>query len=108
LSDYAAGKYQQSLDDEWLYEKSYCDIMATTAEPLATDLLVRKCNSDKSRIDLQLKAVEDYQKALVTIAKTHKKLDQEREHWDARQLSKDLGPAIVSLGSAAVSVNRAF
>jgi len=69
---------------------------------------VRKCNADKSRIDLQLKAVEDYQKALETIAGTHRKLDEERERWNAKQLSKDLGPAIVSLGNAAVSVNKAF
>jgi len=69
---------------------------------------VRKCNADKSRIDLQLKAIEDYQKALETIAGTHKKLDEEREHWNAKRLSKDLGPAIVSLGNAAVSVNKAF
>lgn len=108
LSEYAAGKYHQSLEDEWRYERSYCDIMATTAEPLATDLLDRKCKTDKSRIDLQLKAIEDYQKALATIAGTHKKLDEERKHWDAKQLSKDLGPAIVSLGNAAVSVNKVF
>jgi len=69
---------------------------------------VRKCNADKSRIDLQLKAIEDYQKALETIAGTHKKLDEEREHWNAKRLSKDLGPAIVSLGNVAVSVNKAF
>jgi hypothetical protein len=108
LSVYAAGKYHQSFEDEWRYEKSYCDAMATTAEPLATDLLVRKCNADKSRIDLQLQAIEDYQKALATIAGTHKKLYEEREHWDAKKLSKDLGPAIVSLGNAAISVNKAL
>ena len=82
LSEYAAGKYHQSLEDEWRYEKSYCDSVATTAEPLASDLLVRKCNADKSRIYLQLKAVEDYQKALETIAGAHKKLDEERRQWN--------------------------
>jgi hypothetical protein len=108
LSGYAAGKYHQSLKDEWRYERSYCDAMATTAEPLASDLLARKCNADKSRIDLQLQAIEDYEKSLVTIAETLKKLDEQRKHWDAKQLSKDLGPAIISLGNAAVSVNNAF
>ena len=108
LSGYAAGKYHQSLKDEWRYERSYCDAMATTAEPLASDLLARKCNADKSRIDLQLQAIEDYEKSLVTIAETLKKLDEERKHWDAKQLSRDLGPAIISLGNAAVSVSNAF
>jgi hypothetical protein len=108
LSSYAAGKYHQSLADEWRYERSYCDAMATTAEPLATDLLGRKCNADKSRIDLQLHAIEEYKKSLATIAETHKKLDEQRKHWDAKQLSKDLGPAIISLGNAAVSMSNAF
>ena len=108
LSGYAAGKYHQSLKDEWRYERSYCDAMTTTAEPLASDLLARKCNADKSRIDLQLQGIEDYEKSLVTIAETLKKLDEERKHWDAKQLSRDLGPAIISLGNAAVSVSNAF
>jgi uncharacterized phage infection (PIP) family protein YhgE len=108
LSEYAAGKYHQSLEDEWRYEASYCLNMKTTAEPLASDLLTMKCNADKARIDLQLKAIESYQGALTTIAGTHKKLNEEREHWDAKQLSKDLGPEIVSLGSGAVSVKKAF
>ena len=108
LSGYAADKYHQSLKDEWRYESSYCINMATAAEPLATDLLNKKCSGDKSRIDVQLKAIEAYQGALATIRETHKKLNADRQHWDARQLAKDLGPEIVSLGNAAVSVNKAF
>ncbi len=108
LSIYAAGKYKQSLEDEWRLETGYCTNMQAAAEPLATDLLGRKCSADKARIDLQLKAIESYQAALATIAKSHDKLDQEREHWDAKQLSKELGPEIVSLGSAAAAVNKAF
>jgi hypothetical protein len=108
LSDYAADKYRQSLSDEWESEKSYCGAMRSDAEPLATDLLDRKCGADKARIDGQLSAIKNYQGALATIAKTHQKLYDERSHWDAKELSKDLGPEIVSLGSAAVSVNKAF
>ncbi len=108
LSDYAAEKYQQSFHDEWRYEDSYCLNMKSPAEPVATDLLGRKCDGDRAKIETQEKAVSDYQKALATIAKTHQKLYEEAGHWNAQQLAKDLGPEIVSLGNAAVSVNKAF
>ncbi|MGO9518480.1 MAG: hypothetical protein ACLPND_15690 [Candidatus Korobacteraceae bacterium] len=108
LSDYAADKYQQSFHDEWRYEDSYCLNMKSPTEPVATDLLDRKCAADKVRIETQEKAIADYQKALATIAKTHQKLDEEAGHWNAQQLAKDLGPEIVTLGNAAVSVNKAF
>ena len=108
LANYAAHKYAQSFKDEWRYEKAYCENMKAAAEPLATDLLLRKCGSDQYRIDTQSKAVKSYQGALATIAATHAKLNQERGHWTTQQLAKDLGPEIVSLGNAAVSVNKAF
>jgi hypothetical protein len=108
LSEYAAGKYLQSFQDEWRYEDSYCLNMKSPAEPVATDLLDRKCGVDKVRIETQEKAITDYQKALATIAKTHQKLTDSAGHWDAQQLIKDLGPEIVALGNAAVSVNKAF
>lgn len=108
LAGYAADKYHQSFADEWRIEHSYCTAVKADAEPLAYDLLMRKCNADKARIDLQLKAVESYEGALTTIAATHQNLNKERGHWDASQLSKDLGPGIVSLGSAAVSIKKAF
>jgi hypothetical protein len=108
LSEYAADKYQQSFHDEWRYEDSYCLNMRSPAEPVATDLLDRKCAADKVRIETQEKAIADYQKALATIAKTHQKLYDESGHWNAAQLVKDLEPEIVSLGNAAVSVNKAF
>ena len=108
LSDYAAGKYLQSLQDEWRYETVYCTNAASAAEPLASDLLARKCAADHSRIELKIKAIKSYRAALETIKKTHATLNQERGHWDAKQLSKELAPEIISLGSAAVSVNQAF
>jgi hypothetical protein len=108
LSDYAAGKFHQSLKDEERFESFYCINMKTNAEPLADDLLRRKCDADQARIDLQLKAVESYQSALKTIADTHEKLNEEREQWDAKKLAKVLGPGIASLEAAAVSVNKAF
>lgn len=108
LSQYAAGKYQQSFADEWRYEESFCENMKSNTEPLATDLLNRKCTAEKAAIDQQEKAVKDYQGALATIATTHAKLAKEGQHWDAKQLSKDLSPDIVSLGNAAVTVNKAF
>lgn len=108
LSDYAAGKYVQSLQDELRYEKSYCENMKSEKEPLATDLLVRRCGTDELRINNQLTALKSYQDALATIAATHKRLNDERGHWSTTQLVKDLGPQIVSLGNAAVSVNKAF
>jgi hypothetical protein len=108
LSQYAADKYHQSLADEWRYEASYCDAMKSDTEPLASDLLAKKCTADKSRIDAQSKAIESYEIALTTIAETHKKLNAERQHWDTKQLLTDLGPEIVSLGNAAVSINKAF
>ena len=108
LSDYAAGKYRQSLNDEWRYETAYCTNAASAAEPLASDLLARKCAADHSRIELKIKAIKSYQAALNTIKETHATLNKERGHWDAKQLSKELGPQIVSLGSAAASVNQAF
>ncbi len=108
LSEYAAGKYKQSFHHEGDYEESYCLNMKSPAEPVATDLLVRKCAADKVRIEAQEKAVTDYQNALATIAKAHQKLYEEAGHWNAQQLAKDLGPEVVSLGNAAVSVNKAF
>jgi hypothetical protein len=109
LSDYAAAKFLQSFEEERRYESSYCDLMKSpTAEPLATDLLVRKCAADQSRIEAKKKAVMKYQDALKTIAKTHQKLDDERGHWDSARLAKELLPEIVDLGSAAVSINQAF
>ena len=79
--------------------------IATTAYRTLQALAEQTGSSMQSVLE---KAIEDYQKALETIAGTHKKLDEEREHWNAKRLSKDLGPAIVSLGNAAVSVNKAF
>jgi hypothetical protein len=108
LSDYAVGKYLQSLKDEWRYETAYCTNGKSTAEPLASDLLARKCASDHARIELKIKAIKSYQSALETIKKTHEKLNQERGHWDSKQLLKEIGPDIVSLGSAATSINQAF
>src|SRR5271169_216770 len=83
LSDYAAGKYQQSFHDEWRYEDSYCLNMKSPAEPVATDLLGRKCEADNVKIETREKAVADYQKALATIAKSHQKLYDEAGHWNA-------------------------
>ena len=109
LSDYAAAKYRQSLEHKAGYERSFCDIMKNPAtEPIASDLLARKCAADQAQTDVQLKAIQSYQAALATIAKTHDTLNQERGHWDAKQLSRDLGPEIVSLGNAAVAMNNAF
>jgi hypothetical protein len=108
LSNYAADKFAQSLKDEWRFESAYCTGVTADAEPLAYNLLMRKCSADKARIELQLSAIKSYQGALATIASTHQKLYDERSHWDAKKLSKYLGPQIVSLGSAAVSVNKAF
>jgi len=109
LSAYAADKYLKGLDDDERTEKSYCDgIAAPGTEPLATDLLRLKCAADESRLEQQKKAVQQFQKALVTIAEAHQKLYDERQHWDAKQLSKDLGPQTVSLASAAISINHAF
>ncbi|MGA8027953.1 MAG: hypothetical protein WB992_12495 [Bryobacteraceae bacterium] len=108
LSQYAADKYRQSFEDEQRMEASYCLNMSSTAEPLASDLLARKCSADRSQIDLKLKALKDYQGALATMATTHKKLCEERGHWDAKLLVKDLGPETVSLGRAAVSIDKEF
>jgi len=108
LSGYALDKYHQSFADEWRYEDMYCQNMASDAEPLASELLKRKCAADKVAISAQLKAVEDYQKALATIEATHQKLKDERGHWDPVKLAQELGPGIASLGSAAVSVHKAF
>ncbi|MGA2115182.1 MAG: hypothetical protein ABSH56_10590 [Bryobacteraceae bacterium] len=109
LSQYAADKYRQSMADEWRYENSYCTgVLPATAEPIASDLLKRKCEADKSRIDLQLKAIDAYKSALATVAATHQKLYDERGHWGASQLFKDISPGTASLGSAAVSVHKAF
>jgi hypothetical protein len=82
--------------------------MKSPAEPVATDLLARKCEADKVKIEKQEMAIADYQKALATIAKTHQKLTDTAGHWDAQQLLKDLGPETVDLGKAAVAVNKAF
>ncbi len=109
LSQYAADKYRQSMADEWRYENSYCTgVLPATAEPIASDLLKRKCEADRSRIDLQLKAIDAYKGALATVAATHQKLYDERGHWDASRLFKDIGPGTASLGSAAASVRKAF
>ena len=108
LSDYAADKFRQSFEDEWRYENSYCSVTTSTTEPIALDLLRRMCSRDKERIDRQLAAVKAYQVALQTIAETHDKLNGERGHWDLKQLSKEIGPQIVSLGSSAVTINKAF
>jgi len=108
LSDYAADKFRQSFEDEWRYENSYCTGTSSTREPIAVDLLRMMCSRDKEKVDRKLAAVEAYQAALQTIAQTHNKLNDERGHWDLKQLSKDIGPQIVSLGSSAVTINKAF
>jgi len=108
LSEYAAAKYLQSFQDEWRYEDSYCLNMKSSAEPVATDLLARKCEADKVKIETQEKAITDYQKALAIIAKSHQKLTDSAGHWDTQQLVKDLGPETADLGKAAVAVNKAF
>ena len=124
LADYAAGKYLQSVSDEWRYESSYCanmmdaakqaykvivgtSITVTTTEPLAADLMQRKCDADEARISTQKKAIADYKSALKTIGDAHGKLAGEGT-WDIKELSSDLGPGTVALGSVAVSINKAF
>jgi hypothetical protein len=109
LSDYAADKFLQTFNEEERYELSYCDLMKSpTAEPLATDLLARKCAADKVHIETQKAAVKKYQDALKTIAESHNKINEQRGNWNAAQLSKDLIPEIVDLGNGAVSINSAF
>jgi hypothetical protein len=44
LSKYAAGKYHQSLEDEWRYEKSYCGTMAAASEPVPRQNVVHLQN----------------------------------------------------------------
>jgi hypothetical protein len=108
LSEYAADKYHQAFSDELRYETSYCTGVISAAEPLASDILIRSCARDEIRIKKNLNAVAAYQQALATVSATHKKLSDERGHWDIKQLSKEIGPEIVSLGSSAVAMNKAF
>jgi hypothetical protein len=111
LSDYAAEKYLQGLDDEHVLETNYCDEKAEkyrVSEPLALDLFKRKCAADDARIQQKKDAIAKYRKALSVIAIAHQKLYESRNTWTAKQLATTLGPEILQLTDAASSMEKAF
>jgi len=108
LTEYAAGKYRQSIEDQLRYERSYCGIMKSDREPLASDLLARTCAADSVQTEVQLEAIDAYRRAIDTIAVTHAKLNSRHGKFDAKWLVANLGPPIGSLVNAAASVKKAF
>jgi hypothetical protein len=108
LSGYAADKMRQSFSDELNFEKSFCDAKKSTEEPLATTILLDRCERAEASIQKQLDAVKAYQAAMATIKDAHHKLYLSRTHWDTKQLITDLGPNVVSLNNAAISIDKAF
>ncbi|MDR3676717.1 MAG: hypothetical protein P4N24_14590 [Acidobacteriota bacterium] len=114
LADYAANRYFEGLRYDYDTENSYCKNFAPPNEPLAPgeplgmEILDRHCTADLDRLEAQKKAVKDFQTALGTIGERHKKLFENKDHLDAKQLAELLGQPTVSLASAAISIKNAF
>jgi hypothetical protein len=111
LSGYAAAQSELLLNNTWTLEEEYCNSNRNqlgAAEPLAAKLLAQKCDDDKARINTKVAAVEQYQKALATIAATHDILDKKRNSLTNKELLHDIGPQTSSLSAAALAMQKAL
>jgi hypothetical protein len=114
LDEYAAFRYSQQIRDEQSREKAFCTQWTDPAvpevqrEPIAVDLLKRKCASDASIQRQRLAAIAAYQEALRSVATAHQKLYDDRHRWSAPELVKQLSPATIQISEAAQAMNRAF
>jgi hypothetical protein len=114
MDEYAAYRYAQQFKDEQSRERAFCvqwtdpAVPEVAREPIAVDLLKRKCAADLQQQAERLVAVEKYQQALRSIASAHQKLYDERNRWNTPQLARDLAPAVKELSDAAQAMQKAF
>jgi hypothetical protein len=114
LDEYAAYRYAQQFKDEQSRERAFCAqwtdpaVPEVAREPIAVDLLKRKCAADLRQQTERLIAVQEYQQALRSIANSHQKLYDERHRWNTPELATDLAPAIKELSDAAKAMQKAF
>jgi hypothetical protein len=111
LSEYAAGKYLQGLNDEQTREANYCLEAAEKyklSEPLALVAFQRACAADDTGIARKKEAIAKYRQALTAIVTAHQKLYDSRNAWTATQLVTLLSPEIGQLTDAASSMKKAF
>ena len=114
LDEYAAFRYSQQLRDEQSREQLFCaqwtdpDVPEVKREPIAVDLLNRKCKADEATQKQKLAAIASYQDALRSVAAAHQKLYDDRHHWNTAQLVTQLAPATTQISDAAQAMSRAF
>lgn len=114
LDEYAAFRYAQQIRDEQSRERAFCTQWTDLAvpevqrEPIAVDLLKRKCAADANNQKQKLAAIAAYQDALRSVAAGHQKLFDDRHHWSAPELLKQLSPATIQISAAAQAMTTAF
>ncbi len=114
LDEYAAFRYSQQIRDEESRERAFCTQWTDPAvpevqrEPIAVDLLKRKCSADAKIQKQKLAAIAAYQEALRAVAAAHQQLYDDRHHWSASELVKQLSPAVTEISEAAQAMSRAF
>jgi hypothetical protein len=114
LDEYAAFRYAQQIHDEQSRERAFCTQWTDSAlaevkrEPIAVDLLKRKCAADANIQRQKLAAIAAYQEALRSVAAAHQKLYDDRHHWSAPELVKQLSPATIQISVAAQAMTNAF
>ncbi len=114
LDEYAAFRYSQQIRDEQSREKLFCtqwtdpEVPEVKREPIAVDLLKRKCAADANMQKQKLAAIASYQEALRSVASAHQQLYDDRHNWRATELVKQLSPATTQISEAAQAMSKAF
>ena len=114
LDEYAAFRYSQQIRDEQSRERLFCvqwtdpAVPEVQREPIAVDLLKRKCKADSDLQKHKLAAIASYQEALRSVAAAHQKLYDDRHHWNSKDLVKQLTPATTQISEAAQAMSNAF
>ena len=114
LDVYAAFRYAQQIRDEQSRELAFCTqwtdpaVPGVATEPIAVDLLKRRCTADFDSQAEKIAAIQKYQQALRDVASAHQKLYEARNRWNTRQLVTDLAPAISQISEAAQAMKKAF
>jgi hypothetical protein len=114
LDEYAAYRYAEQIRDEEMRERAFCiqwtdpAVPEVAREPIAVDLLKRRCAADYSIQTEKLAAIKKYQDALKAVASAHQKLYDQRNKWNTAQLITSLAPAVTQISDAATAMNKAF
>lgn len=110
LAVYAAGKYEQGLNDERTRERTFCldEIRRNgSAEPIASLLLRRQCDSDRVITERRLAGIGSYRESVESAARAHQMLAAYRRKWDSAFLRSVL-PELQQLADAADAAHSAF